>query len=702
MIPRLGRAQTVPGEPVWDRLALLLLCAAALLRAAYLFQSIAHSPVLDDPLADSRAIVDLARKIAAGGWQQAEPYYRAPLVPYLLAPLYAALRRPETLVAVLQVVGGLAGSIVLWNLARSTYGVAAGFTTLLLAAFFGPVVSHETKILSTAVAILLSILAMQRFVTTRRPLGFLLGGGLLGLGALAQPSLLLAAPLAAVAILRDRDGGGGGFTRGFLPFAAGIVIAVSPASIHNIRAGDLVVISSNGGMTFYHGNNESSRWGLLEPSPRVGWAGDAVDQAQIDRRVASRENGRLLRASESSAYWFAEGLRILASDPGRAARLWGTKIVRFVGPHDYADNYSYAVERAAVRPLALFAVPFTLILLLAVAGLILSPPRTRADTVVISFALVGLLTCVVFFVGSRYRCLSAPALAVLGGRAIAAWPAAASRRRVVAAIAAAGVAAVGLVPAGEGARLQDSMAAAQWAAALDRTKRPGAERFYELATRWDPSNAVAWGRRAHIAQGRGGPAAAIEVLSAGVAAGADGKLLRLERGMARIRMGDLNGAEEDLRVALFHAPADPTTAYQLGSLLVRVARDREAAEVFALPSLRGNAKALFQRARLALRLDDPAGAATLFDSLLAAKPRDESMEILRALAWTRAGEEDRARRWLREWLATRTGCDPGEWTEKLITEFKRDLPEGPIPMVDVPPDCWYRVMAALSRLGSSP
>lgn len=689
------------GGAVWDRLALALFCLAGVVRVVYLVQTHARSPVLDDPLADSRAIVDLARSIAAGNLQQSEPFYRAPLIPYLIAPLYALLRRPEMLIASLQIAGGLAGNILIWSLARSLHGPVAGFTALLLSAFFGPVVSHETKILSTPAAVLLSILSMRRLITARSSLAFAAGGALLGLGALAQPSLLLAAPMVAAAIAFDRGSRPRRLGREILPMLAGVLLAVAPATLHNLRAGDMVMISSNGGMTFYHGNNESSRWGLLEPSDRVGWGGNAIRQGEIDREVASRETGRTLRPSESSAYWFAEGARVLASAPLRAARLWGMKLVRFAGSHDYADNYSYAVEKLAIPSLRLFAVPFPLILLLGLAGLLLSPPRTRTDRVLIAFALVGLLTCLLFFVGSRYRCLSTPALAILAGRAVASWSGASTRRRVAGALAALAVAVAAVYPPGEAASLQDSMAAAQWAASMERTGRAGAERFYEQATEWDPANAVAWGRRAHIAEDRAGPADAIVLLSRGIGGGADGRLLRLERGLARTRAGDLAGAEEDFRSVLARAPDDPSAAFLLGVTLVRLGRDREAATVFALPQLERDPRALAHRGRIALRIDDYTAAAAHFDLLLSIEPTDESAAILRAAAWARGGDEARARAWLDGWLVRQGGCDPTEWTERLLNRLKAQptaepTPHGPESI------CETRVVAAVASVRASP
>ena len=224
-------------------------------------------------------------------------------------------------------------------------------------------------------------------------------------------------------------------------------------------------------MTFFHGNNEESRDGLLAPPARLGAYGNAVDQERLDLRIASVEAGRALRASESSAHWLGEGARYLAGHPVAWARLWGMKIIRFAGAHDYADNYSFGVERALTPLLRLFVVPFPLILIPAMAGLVLRRPRGREESLLVLFASLGLLTCVLFYVGSRYRNESVPALAILAGRAVVAFRDAETRRRWASGALAAALVALALIPPGAPAASQDAMAAAQWAAALERDAR---------------------------------------------------------------------------------------------------------------------------------------------------------------------------------------------------------------------------------------
>jgi 4-amino-4-deoxy-L-arabinose transferase-like glycosyltransferase len=602
LIVRRERLRTNGGDAVYDRIALGAFAMILVARVAYAVQAVILTPVLRQPMADSRAYVDWARAIASGQWISQTPFYRAPLYPFFIAPFYAIHARPEAAIVVLQVFFGLGSAILTWWIARRLYGRAAGLVALALIGFYGPLAAQETKILGTSLGILLSLLALAKLLSARSTVAYATAGFLLGLGALARPNALFVA-VGAVLVFARRGGiREVPWLRTPAALLVGLILAVAPATLHNLAAGDFVPISSNGGMTFYHGNNEENRHGLLEPSMRIGAYGNAVEQEEIDRRLASQEVGRPLRASESSAHWFAEGLRDLARHPAAWLRLWGEKMLRFAGVHDYADNYSYAVERAQVSVLRLFLIPFPLILILAAGGLVLRAPSGRDEALLLLFAALGLLTCLLFYVGSRYRSESVPALAILAGRGVVALRGVAARRRGVAAAVSVLLLAFALVPPGEPAASQDAIASAQWAAALERDRRPAdAVRFYRWATmRYAPLD-VAWARWADLAEAEGGPAAGIAILDRGVAAGADGRMLRTHRGVMLTRAGRVADAETDYRRALQFAPGDPAASLNLAILLVRRGADREAEVLLDLPSLRENPDAKRQRALLASR-----------------------------------------------------------------------------------------------------
>ncbi len=666
MIAKRRLVDRIRGGPVWDRAALVASLLACLLRAVYAIEALARTPVLRQPLADSITYLAWAKSIAGGALSLGDPFYRAPLYPYLIAPFHALSRHPEAGIVLVQVLAGCISLFLVWRTARSLYGGPAGLVAAVGYGFFGPLAAHETKILPTALAILLEVMTLAQLLRARSPRGHLAAGLLAGAWALAQPSSLLVI-VAVVALHAGR----GSLRGAALPIALGAAIAIAPATLHNLRAGDFVLISSNGGMTFYHGNNETSRHGLLEPSPRSAQGGNAVNQARLDIEAASAEAGRRLTASESSRYWFGQGVRALAADPIRWLRLWGWKIVRTCGAHDYADNYSHGVELGEVRALRFFWVGFPLLLIAAVGGLVLKGPRGRPEGFLILFAALGIVTCIVFFVGSRYRCESVPALAILAGRAVSAGRGSSCRRRWTAAFVGAGLVAVASIPPGGAAMVQDSLAGAQWAAALERDGRVGdAARVYAWAVERDPTLAVALARWAALEGGARGPDAALAVLDRGIAGGADGVLLRRERGTTRIAAGDLMGAEVDLRAALSADPRDADVALNLAACLVRRGANEDAGRLLAMPELAADPIGLYYRGLLDLRAARWAVAAARFDSSRAAGAVDPRPIVLRAFALVRGGREEEGRATLLAWLSGAGVADVEDLADRILGRLR--------------------------------
>ncbi len=682
------------GGPVWDRAALVASLLACLLRATYAVEALARSPALRQPLADSITYLAWAKSIAEGALLQNDPFYRAPLYPYLIAPFYAVSRHPEAGIVCVQVLAGCVSIFLVWRIARNLYGGPAGLVAAVGIGFFGPLAAHETKILPTALAILLEVTTLAQFLRARdQRRGRFAAGLLAGAWALAQPSALLVI-VAVVALHAGRDS----LRNAALPIALGGALTDRAGDASQPAGRRFRPISSNGGMTFYHGNNETSRFGLLEPSPRSAQGGNAVNQARLDIETASVESGRRLTASESSRYWFGQGVRALAADPARWIRLWVWKLVRTCGVHDYADNYSHEVEWGEVRALRYFWVSFPLLLIVAAAGLVLRGPRGRPEALLILFAALGIVTCILFFVGSRYRCESVPALAILAGRAVSATRGSSRRRRWAATFVGAGLVAVAAVPPGGAAVAQDSLAGAQWAAALERDGRVGdAARVYAWAVKRDPTLAVAYARWAALEREAKGPAAALAILDRGIAGGADGALLHRERGTARIAAGNLAGAEEDLRSALRADPRDADATLNLAACLVRRGADLEAGRLLALPELAADPIGLYYRGLLDLRAERWDEAAATFDSSRVAGAVDPRPVVLQAFALVRRGRDEEGRAALLPWLSGAGVTDVEGLAGRILGRLRAEG-RGPSSVSASEEGVWKSVEAALAAI----
>lgn len=606
------------------RLFLLLLGAVLLfglaLRALY-FWGYAHDyPLYRSPLVDA-LIYDRWSQAIAGGdiWGRSEGvFYRAPLYPYLVAAVRSVADRPMPGVMLLQGVLGLFLAGAAGVLGRRLGGGLAGLIAALLVVLYGPLLSAETKLLATTLGLglhMASLLLLVRSAETPSMSRTLSAGVVLGLSVLVRPQWLLLAlvwpAVAAWPAAVDRAAVKAGARR-FVPYLLGVALVVLPVAVRNrVVGGDWVLVSSNGGMTFFQGNNEENQSGLLTVVKRFELFGSATEQRALETRVAEKVAGRTLKPSETSKFFAGEAWHFILSRPADWVRLEAKKAYRFLTGYEYADNYSFYAEQERFAALRVAGLPFGVLLAAALLGCFV-PIRDRATRRIVAVsALAGILSCLLFFVSSRYRMEAVPAFAVLGGVGIARWPRLwqTSRSRALVGLGAAVVAlALSFLPPGAPARSQESITWLQLGNALEQQDRPDEARpAYERSVQLLPENVFAWNNLVLLVSRREAPERALELL---------------------------DGAPESVQ-------SHPISRYLRGHLYARLDREADAvneyeAALAANPLLK---EAQFALAVLYEKGRDYDGAAK---HLLEARALgDESIELLGHLAYVRLQQ----RRW---------------------------------------------------------
>ncbi|MGH9869945.1 MAG: tetratricopeptide repeat protein [Candidatus Polarisedimenticolia bacterium] len=422
----------------WERWGIwAVLTAAAAMRAVYLLDYRAHSIFWDAMLLDAEVYDEWARSIAAGDWVGGTQVYTlAPLYPYVLAVLYALAGPSYPLVYVLQAGLGLVNIWLIHAIGRQVFGRATALIAACMAALYGSFMFMESKLMGTTAALTLG-LALTRLLLAAadRPALWRWGacGALLGFTALLRPETLLAVPLvawwihhvsagpraragrasAAAATPAGRSPASRWMAAGV--FAVMVGVPILPVALRNcIVSGDWSpsnLISSQAGITFYQSNNPRAR-GLYYFLNREGFSGNPKTQAREEQTLAEKEVGRPLKRSEVTRYWTGRGLSWIVSDPGGFLLLEGRKLIRFFGTYEYSTEYIFHAERQAVLTLWLGWLPFAAISSLAVVGVLYvgkagwKPPVLLLALFVVS----NLLVVLAFYVSSRYRMPSAPAL----------------------------------------------------------------------------------------------------------------------------------------------------------------------------------------------------------------------------------------------------------------------------------------------------
>ena len=398
----------------------IILCAVVLcalvLRLIYIRQYAAN-PLFCHPTMDAGYNDQWARALFGGG-------YTAPRI--------------------LQAVMGSLSCGLVFLIGRRYFGRRAGFVAGFVAAFFWLFFYFEGELLITSLAVFLDLLFLWVFAKaydSRSPVLFAASGLLLGLAALARPNILLFGAFAVLWIfLAGLKNRGRRALLDALFFGAACLVPIVPVTVRNAVAGnDLVLVSSQGGVNFYIGNNPASDGkSAAVPGTRSDVRGSYIDAATL----AEKEEGRRLSPSEVSRHYFEKALEFIRTEPAAWVGLTSRKVGYFWQGGEISNNQPirFFAERFA-HVVHWLPIGFGIISPLALLGLFLSFRDPRRLFPLWRFVLFYALSVVLFFVCTRFKMSVAPLLIILACGALEWFIETLRRRR----LAAAGLGALALV-----------------------------------------------------------------------------------------------------------------------------------------------------------------------------------------------------------------------------------------------------------------
>ncbi len=369
-----------------------------------------------------------ARTILAGDWIGHEIFYQAPLYPYFLAVVYAAVGSSMAAVRVVQAVLGAASCALLadagWRLFSRRSGLIAGF---MLAAY-PPAIFLDTIVQKSALDLFFLCLVLWLVASAvERPRTAAIAGLGVALGCLMltreNASILIVPLVAWLALLAS-----GGRWRRVLVFAAGLAAVVGPVAVRNAAVGgELAITTAQFGPNFYIGNNPDAD-GTYKPL--VPWRGNAAYERQDATRLAERAVGRTLTPGEVSAYYRDRALDFIRAEPVRWAQLLARKtrlLLNAVEITDTEDQYTYAQWSWPLKPQLIWN--FGTLLPLALLGIWITRSDWRRLWVLHAIVVLYAASVVLFYVFGRYRFPLVPPLILFAAAGVAALPAFVNRRQ---------------------------------------------------------------------------------------------------------------------------------------------------------------------------------------------------------------------------------------------------------------------------------
>lgn len=352
---------------------------------------------------DEREYLSLASNLAAGrGFTYAEPrevgtspqFGRAPGYPAflsLLRPDADAPATPASIKAVQSLLG--AGAVLLIAaMARRAAAERAAVIAAWLAAVYPPLVWISAYVLSEALylpMILGCVVLLERAATPGRAA---LAGLLVGAAVLVRPGTLVFLPLAALWMVRR-----GALMRG-AAFALTVALVVLPWTLRNLRThGTLVLVASEGGVTFWTGNH-----------PLARGEGDLAANPDIKRaEVAFRQARSGLTAEALEPLYYQDALRQIREHPG----WWGVLLLKKafytfvpIGPSYTLHSPKYLLATVA---------PYAMLVPLAIAGLVVIARRGQPLHYLYLLAASVVFTSLIFFPQERFRIPVIDPLAVI-------------------------------------------------------------------------------------------------------------------------------------------------------------------------------------------------------------------------------------------------------------------------------------------------
>jgi tetratricopeptide (TPR) repeat protein/4-amino-4-deoxy-L-arabinose transferase-like glycosyltransferase len=389
-----------------NKLPIIVFLVAFLIRFIYL---VAHatSPFFQVHIADALYHEQWARRILGGdifSLRMPGVLYKAPLYPYFLAFSYLFSGNSNFFPMFLQVLMTAFSCLLLFLIGKSYFSARAAFVGALITCFYFPSVYFSAEMEIPALAIFLTLLSFYLLIRVQRVLSLVMAAVVFGLSLLALPTNLLLLPLYLFMLIRRQDGGKLGVWKAAL-FTALVFATIFPCTLRNLIAGrHLTLISANGGINFYIGNNEKyDETVYLQP-------GYAFEEFYDEpRRVGGVDS-----LVDRDQYWYRKAFDFIRKRPGQEGRLLLKKFVLYFADYEIyrnTDTY-YAKDNSIYKHIPL--VPSSFILSTGMVGLFLAIRRGR-NLELIAFCILLALPCLVFFVTDRYRLPSMCVWAVFAG-----------------------------------------------------------------------------------------------------------------------------------------------------------------------------------------------------------------------------------------------------------------------------------------------
>lgn len=373
-----------------------------------------NTPFVQYLFSDSQIYNNYALNIAQNNdWIGKDAFFMSPIYPYFLAVIYKIFGQSTYLIRLLQVIISTITIFLIYLISKNLFSKKIGYVSAAIAAFYSQLIFYSGLILSETLQVFVSSLLLffltKNFDNIYKK--WFVSGIWLGLLAIFRANILVFAVLIVVyfiiKIIKQKESQKI-YLISFLRFILGMMLIIAPVTIRNYMvSNDFVLITSNGGINFYIGNNEKSL-GVFTTPTEFNFASDMSGE-----KYAEKLSHRDLSASEASSFWYEQAIKFMEDNPLSAIYLMLNKIFLFFLPEENPQSammdYNFYKENFS-RILQLPLIDFSVLSILFVLGSVMLWKDRRKYLEIYLFAFAYFVSTIIFFVNGRFRLALLPVI----------------------------------------------------------------------------------------------------------------------------------------------------------------------------------------------------------------------------------------------------------------------------------------------------
>jgi tetratricopeptide (TPR) repeat protein len=361
----------------------------------------------------------MALKISQNQPPISNPFFQPPLYFYFLGLLYSIFGADLLIVRYIQLFISILNLILTFYLAKRVFNIRIAAGSGIVMALYGTLIFFENELLAPVLIIFFNLLLIHSLLKFFHKPDWklaLLCGILLALSAITMSVIL---PFGILIIIfsyfyyqREKS-----IKPDFkkkillsLSFAFGFLVIVSPVSLYNYhRSGNLILISTNGGINFYLGNGRNFKE-KVAIRPGLEW-----NNLMREPYVLGYQTPR-----QKSSYYFNKAKREAFQDPLGFFQSILQKFFQFANGNEIMRNqeiYPFRKYSPLLSTLTWknkLAVPFGILFPLALLGIFYAFRNRIKDSYLILILILSHIgITVLFFVTARYRMNIIPFLIIM-------------------------------------------------------------------------------------------------------------------------------------------------------------------------------------------------------------------------------------------------------------------------------------------------